>query len=240
MATEGKQRVGLATTAHYGRQIAWIGNVVVGKKYRQRHIGQRLVEHAIKYLSRMRVRHIALYSFKENFRFYRNLGFVQGAAFVRLRREPEARRLIFAKGTPFKALALSSVLSMDRKAFGADRRHLITCLLDAGTAWYLGFRIGPSGSYVVVKTYRDMNEIGPWVSFASDSRNLESLLRLVIDRSDRKPIEASCPVTNRQALRIMKKNHFHTIHKGRVMFYGQVARIGQPSAIVAHGFLDKG
>ena len=240
VATEGVRRVGLATTAHYGRTIAWIGNVVVKRKFRGKHIGQRLVEHAVNYLSKRRVKHIALYSFEENFQFYRDLGFLQGAWFLRLRREPERGRPTFTIETPSKPLTLSSMFALDRKAFGGDRHRLITTLLNEGSAWYFGYKGESSASYILVKKYHDMNEIGPWVSFASRSPELDLQLQLVMSRSGRKPIEISCPLTNTNALKIMKKHHFHEVSKGRTMFYKRMAKIGQPDAIVAHGFLDKG
>ena len=240
VAFDGHRRVGLATTTHYGRRVGWIGNVVVKRQYRQRHIGQQLVDRAVNYLSKARVEHIALYSFKENFQFYRKLGFVQGAGFVRLRRESEASNPITAIETSSRSLTLSSLLAMDRKAFGADRRRLITALLNGGHAWYLGYQTGRLASYAVVKNYDDVNEIGPWVSFGLGSQELDSQLQLVTGKSGRKPIEITCPLTNSRILRIMKSHRFHPINEGCVMFYEYIARIGQPRAIVAHGFLDKG
>jgi GNAT superfamily N-acetyltransferase len=240
VATEGHRRVGLATTTHYGNQIAWIGNVVVKKQYRQRHIGQQLVEHAVSYLQKGRVRHIALYSFKENFRFYRKLGFEQGPRFVRLRREHVSGPGLVVSRLLAEPLTLSSVLALDKRAFGANRRRLITVLLDSGFAWYLGYRIGSSASYMLVKTYDDMIEIGPWVSFGLKSSQLDSLLQLAIGKSGRKPIEIACPLTADSTIGIMNKRNFRAINEGRMMLYGERATIGDPKAIVAFGFLDKG
>ena len=239
VATEGRRRIGLATSAHYGRKVAWIGNVVVDRKYRGRRVGQLLVEHAVDYLSRGRIKHIALYSFEENYRFYKNLGFVEGARFVRMRREPVRLNRTFTIETS-ESLTLSSLLAMDKKAFGADRRRLITALLNEGSAWYFGYTARSRGSYVLVKKYRDMNEVGPWISFGLGSRELDLLLQFILSRSGRKPIEIACPVANTQALRTLKKNRFHVINEGRVMFYKRRARLGQCRAIIAQGFLDKG
>ena len=239
LATEGHRRIGLTTSTHYGKKIAWIGNVVVDRKYRGRHVGQKLVEHAVNYLSRGRLQHIALYSFEENYRFYRNLGFVQGAGFVRMRREPERPSRIFTIETS-KPLMLSSLLAMDKKAFGADRRRLISALLSGSSAWYFGYTTPSTESYVVVKRYRDMNEVGPWVSFGLGSRELDLLLQFIISRSGRKPIEIGCPTSNTRVLRVMKKHHFRVINEGRVLFYKRKARLGQPGTIIAQGFLDKG
>ncbi len=90
VAMENEKRVGIATTTSYGKQIAWIGNVVVEKSRRGRHIGQALVKHAIGYLEKKRVARVALYSFDENIEFYRKLGFKVGQRF----------RAIPTEGTP--------------------------------------------------------------------------------------------------------------------------------------------
>lgn len=240
VATEAGRRVGLATTTHYGRRIAWIGNVVVNRQCRGRHIGQGLIEHALNYLSDARIKHIALYCFKENVPFYRKLGFVDGPTFVRLRREPGASIPTPAVESSSMRPTLSLVLGMDRKAFGADRRRLIDALLSEGFAWYLGYQARASASYVLVKNYDDMNEIGPWVSLGLNSRELDSLLQLVINKSGQKPIEMTCPLASNPALEIFRKRRFYSINQGRMMFFKHIARVGQPRAIVAYGFLDKG
>ena len=239
VATVGRRRVGLVTTAHYGRRIAWIGNVVVKREYRKRHIGQQLVDRAVNYLIKNHAKHVALYCFKENVQFYRKLGFVQGARFVRLRREPKPFLSKLPVEAPFQPLNLPSVLAIDRKGFGADRHQLIRSLLNEGLAWYLSCHGASSASYLLVKNYEDMNEIGPWVSFGLNSGELNLLLQLVINKSARKPIEIACPIDSR-ALKILKKNGFHPTNEGRAMYFKHVARIGRPRAIVAHGFLDKG
>jgi len=45
---------------------------------------------------------------------------------------------------------------------------------------------------------------------------------------------------NDGAARILKKRNFRVINEGRVMFYRKEARIGEPNAVLAFGFLDKG
>jgi GNAT superfamily N-acetyltransferase len=240
IATNVTRRVGLATTTRYGKQIGWIGNVVVGKQYRHRHIGQQLVERAIQHLSENRVRHIALYSFKDNFQFYKKLGFVQGPAFSRLRLERQPFTDIVTNKSPIKPLALSSMLSMDRKAFGADRSRLLNLLLNSGYGWYLGYAAASSSSYLMVKKYEDMYELGPWVSFGLDPNELDSLLRIALATARGKPVELSCPLSNRNISRFTKNQKFRKTNEGRVMFYERIGEIGQPKAIVAFGFLDKG
>ena len=240
IAMEDARRVGLATTASYGRQVAWIGNVVVEKTRRGKHIGQALVRHAIGYLERTGVKRIALYCFDENVEFYRKLGFIQGSRFARFRRERQPIRDLASEPNADRTMKVSTLLSTDRKAFGADRARLLLDMLNSGAASYLGYSVGSRYSYLLAKHYEDMCELGPWISFGLRRTELESMLRLVENKTQSKPIEIACPLTNQEVLAILSKSHFQTIRKGRIMHYGRMSVIGRPKAIVAFGFLDKG
>jgi GNAT superfamily N-acetyltransferase len=240
VAMENARRAGLATTTSYGEQIAWIGNVVVEKSRRGKHIGQALVKHAIGYLKKTGVKRIALYSFDENIEFYRKLEFIQGPRFSRLRRERQPLRNEVSESGTRKPMTMPALLATDRKAFGADRARLLVDVLNSGAASYLGYSIRSKRSYLLAKDYEDMLELGPWISFGLRPAELESMLRLALNKAKDKPIEITCPLTNSKALTMLLKSHFQTINGGHVMCYRRFSKIGQPNAIVAFGFLDKG
>jgi ribosomal protein S18 acetylase RimI-like enzyme len=240
IAMENSSRVGLATTTSYGKQIAWIGNVVVEKSRRGKHIGQALVKHAIGYLEKTGVKRIALYSFDENIEYYRKLGFIQGPRFARFRRERQPLRDAVSESSARKTMTERSLLATDRKAFGADRARLLVDMLNSGAASYLGYSARPKRSYLLAKDYEDMRELGPWISFGLRLTELESMLRIVLNKTDSKPVEIACPLTSRSVLAMLSKFHFQTIKKGHVMGYRRLSKIGQPNAVVAFGFLDKG
>jgi len=240
VAMENEKRVGIATTTSYGTQIAWIGNVVVEKSRRGRHIGKALVKHAIGYLEKKRVARVALYSFDENIEFYRKLGFKAGQRFARFRRKGRPALRLSNEPRERKTMRRSAMLTMDRKAFGADRSRLVVNLLDSGAAHYLGYSAGPMRSYIIAKDYADMCELGPWVSFGLRRTELEAMLRLVLNTAKSKPIEIACPLTNRRILAMLSRFDFQTMKKGHMMCYRRLCKLGKPKAIVAYGFLDKG
>jgi len=239
VAIEGTRRVGVATTMRYGRQAAWIGNVVVSKRYRGMHIGQRLVEEAITHLRAKLVKHIALYAFENNLPFYRKLGFVDSAAFLQLHGQT---RSIRDERQPLRgeSLTLNEVFSLDRNAFGADRRELLDDIISSGDAWLQARKIGRSAAYILVKKYEGMYEIGPWVSLGLGSNDLDSFLVDAMGQLHDRRVEISCPLTHNAALKLLMRKGFRPINKGRVMFYEHVARIGNPKSVLALGFLDKG
>jgi len=240
VAMENAKRVGLATTISYGTQIAWIGNIVVAESRRGRHIGQSLVKHAIGYLGRKGVARVALYSFDENIEFYRKLGFKMGDRFARLRRK---MRPVFSSGSEPRdqgTMRRSAILAMDRKAFGANRSRLLVNVLDSGAGTYIGYSSGSRQSYILVKDYADMYELGPWISFGLRRAELEDMLRLILNTAKGKPVEIACPLKNRRILAILSRFDFTRINQGHVMCYRKLSELGKPKTVVAYGFLDKG
>jgi ribosomal protein S18 acetylase RimI-like enzyme len=240
IATEGKRRIGLATTASYGRKIAWIGNVVVKKQYRGKHVGQLLVTNAVNYLHEKRVKHVALYCFDENVEFYKNLGFLKGTRFGRMRRELHPISEEPRKFDSYRSLALPEILTLDEKAFGADRSSVILDLLRSKAASVLSVARGQARSYLLTKDYEDMYELGPWTSVQVSRPALEYLLSQSLARANRKAVEVSAPLRNVQAIAMLRRNDFRITKTGRSMFLDEIPRIGSPATILALGFLDKG
>lgn len=241
IASDGPKKVGLITTTSYGRKLAWIGNVIVDRDHRGRYIGRILVQHAIKYLQGTRIKHIALYCFDENVKFYRRLGFVRYASFVRLRRRPKPLRPTASSTYPLRALPLRGVFSADRIAFGADRSRLIRRVLGTKAGWYVGFSNHTSASsYLLVKEYKEMYELGPWVCIKPPRAQPKEMLDMVIAKTEGKPIEVSCLRDNRKAYKLLRKRGFQVTNHGYRMYLGKIPRIGKPAANYALGFMDKG
>ena len=240
IANEGSRKVGIITTTRYGRKLGWIGNVIVDRKHRGKRIGHSLVLEAVACLQQSKVEHIGLYCFNENVKFYRRLGFVCDAPFVRLRREQKQfRSSPLARGA-YQRLPLRSVLASDKKGFGADRATLIRKLLRTKTAWYLGFSNGPNASsYLLVKEFKDMFELGPWICIDPPNGQPREMLSIALDRTTGKPTEASC-FQHHPAFALLRKDGFRTMRKGYRMFLGKTPRLGRPQANYALGFLDKG
>jgi len=239
-ATDGTKRLGLMTTTSYGKKLAWVGNVIVDKRYRGKHVGCILVQHAVHYLRRLGIKHIALYCFDENVKFYRNLGFVLDVPFVRLRRKPRPVHPPVSLFKPQGSLSLKALLSTDKEAFGANRSKLIRMVLRTKSGWYDGFSRGPSTAYFLVKVYRDMYEFGPWICIRPRRNEPREMLRWFLSKTAKKTIEVTCLRANRSALNLLKSHGFQVIHEGYRMYFAKIPRIGDPKANFALGFLDKG
>jgi len=235
IAAKGSRRVGLITTTRYGRKLAWIGNVIVDRNYRRAHIGRFLVQIALEHLQKSNVKHIALYCFDENVKFYRRLGFIRDAPFVRLRGKSTRAAPTSLAHLGHRGLPLGGVLSLDRIAFGADRSQLIRMVLRSKSGWYLS----SSKSYLLVKESKEMYEIGPWVCSKQPKAQASEMLDLALRVTGGKPIEVSC-LRNHQAYGLFKKHGFRVMSHGYRMYLSRIARIGDPAASFALGFLDKG
>lgn len=241
IAYDGSTRLGLTTATIYGRKLAWIGNVIVDKNHRGKHVGQSLVRHVVSSLQKSRAKHIALYCFREHEKFYENLGFVKDRPFLRLRRN--ARKAEYPKNPiHFRRLpSLSRVIAADKEAFGADRSKLIRAVLAEKAGWYLGSSRGISStSYLMVKEYSEDCEFGPWICINPLRDDPSEMIARALTMIRSVPVEISCLRENRTALETLKTNGFRTIREGYRMFFGEKARIGNDSLQYALGFLDKG
>lgn len=241
IAFDGTQKLGLATSTSYGKKLAWIGNVVVDRNYRGRAIGRRLVEHTIRYLKRRRVRHVALYCFEKNRLFYERLGFVRETAFVRLKRNGQRANFLIDTRSYDHTPRLNQLLTIDRRAFGADRSKLIRLV----TGEKIGFWIVPLNdsefnSYMMVRKYEDMCEFGPWSAVKPRRNELREMLRKALNEANGRPVEISSLRSNRMVLGLLQDHGFWILRHGYRMFYGERPHIGDNRAQCALGFLDKG
>jgi hypothetical protein len=194
------------------------------------------------YLQQSKVEHIALYCFNNNVMFYRKLGFVSDAPFARLRRKPQPLLSVRPANASaaYERLPLLSLLASDKKAFGADRAKLIRRLLRTKTAWYYGMSNGPtSSSYLLVKRFKDMFELGPWVCINPPKGQPREMLALALSKTAGKPVEVSC-LRHHPAFALLRKNGFQRMSDGYRMFFGKVPRFQRQEANYALGFLDKG
>jgi ribosomal protein S18 acetylase RimI-like enzyme len=241
LAFSGRRKLGLTTTTSYGREAAWIGNVVVEKSYRGKHIGASLVEQAVGYLLKSGVKRIVLYCFDENVVFYRNLGFEKDVRFARLRRKKHTSSPTSAIIKRLHPPPITRILSADKKAFGADRSKLIRLLLRERIGWYVGAtHDSASVSYLFVKQYEDMCEFGPWVCIKPQKGDPRRLLDVALSEAGERPIEITCLLGHRNELALLKRNGFRITNRGYRMRLGKRHTVGDDRAQCALGFLDKG
>jgi len=238
VAREGNSRVGMITSITYGKDLGWIGNVIVDKRYRRKHIGRRLMQYTVEHLKSIHVKHIGLYCFENNVEFYKKLGFVAMVHFVRLRRPRKPMKT--SEHETRKRPSLSALVNMDRKAFGADRSKLIRSWIAEKSATYFGFTNQEKSAFLFVKSYSDMFDLGPGAAFNASNEDLSELLTESIGYACRRPIEVSCLAQNRRMLRLLGESGFRTINRGFRMYLNHDPRLGVDKSAILIGFPDKG
>ncbi len=229
--------IGFTTTISYGRNLAWIGNVVVDRRRRGAGVGTSLVQSAVRHLLRSRVKRIGLNAYLENRSMYERLNFRTINGFVKLSITRQTRKPAREnEEVPFR-----QILRLDRRVFGADRRRLLRHLLrDFRKSWTWILKGAEVSGYSVVKQYQDSSEIGPSISEQINRDEIATLLESSIALASKWPLELSVPESNQVALETATRLGFRVVRKGLVMSYADLGTIAVSPAIIAFGFLDKG
>jgi ribosomal protein S18 acetylase RimI-like enzyme len=241
VAYDGIRKLGITTTTAYGKKLAWIGNVIVHRNYRRRHIGRALVGQATLHLQKTGVQHIALYCYKEQMSFYEKLGFVRDKPFLRLRRNAANVGHLGKESNLQRPPLMVKLLAADMQAFGADRSKLIRAVLADDAGWILGSSRGISSiCYLMVKESTDECELGPWICLHPSRGEPSRMIRQALIRVGNVPAEVGCLLANRPAMRTLRMNGFRVIRQGYRMFFQERTKIGDDNAQYGLGFLDKG
>jgi GNAT superfamily N-acetyltransferase len=138
---------GSATAVCFGKELAWIGMVLVLPEFRRRGIARALMEHALRYLEERRIACIKLDATDMGRPLYAQLGFEDETPIERWGLVPPEETLA-PPGEPLDDP--SGIAELDRRAFGADRLSLLRLLGEAfpGQAWSApgAFLMGRPGS----------------------------------------------------------------------------------------------
>ena len=237
VATMDGGLIGFTAAIAYGKNIGWIGDVVVNRKDRGAGIGSSLVQSAVKHLLRLHVKSIGLYSYPENEGMYKRLGFETTDGFATLSIPHGAEN--FRRG--IGRVPFYEILRLDKRAFGANRGRLLRCLRrEFPRCWaWITSNAGVSG-YSLVKEYQDSSEIGPLVCEPMDHEYVGTLLRSSIALTNKWPLEMSVPESHSTVTESADRLGFRFERKGVVMSYAALEPVVIGPAIGAFGFLDKG
>jgi len=119
--------VGAVTTSTYGRELAWIGMMLVAPEHRRRGIATRLLSAALDYLRATGVAAIKLDATPAGRPIYEALGFVREGVIERWETIAQARIVNGAKSLDVEIR--QQIHALDRFAFGADRARLLDALI---------------------------------------------------------------------------------------------------------------
>jgi GNAT superfamily N-acetyltransferase len=220
--------VGTVATITYEDRFAWIGMVIVDKRYRGRGIGTTLLQHAVRYLDSRNIPTMKLDATPQGKPLYEKLGFVEEYDIERWMLKRAPRGNVRGNGP----IDIEDVLSMDRNVFGADRGRLLRSLVEAAPDFVLVERSeeGIPG-YVFGRHGSRADHLGPWVALGKDPA--ARLLHKFLGRSGRELIFVDCPADHPWSVKLVMAHGFEVERRLTRMFRGTNRYPGRPDLVCA-------
>jgi ribosomal protein S18 acetylase RimI-like enzyme len=242
-AASGGRLVGTVTTTAYGRELAWVGMVLVDPSFRRRGIASRLMEAALSHLDGEGVETIKLDATPDGRHVYERLGFEDELTIERW--SGRGRNGAFSKeaggesvrgGAACSAVdpaRLDEILELDRAAFGADRARLVEAL--AAQALASAFAGGGPGGgedgYALARAGSAADYVGPLV--AHDPERAALLLDHVLARLAGRPVYLDANTRFESATRSLAERGFRKQRELIRMRRGAETSAGTSPAVFA-------
>jgi ribosomal protein S18 acetylase RimI-like enzyme len=180
VALADAKRVGITTTAHFGK-IGCIGNVIVDAQYRSKGIGVKLVKEATRYLSDKYASTIALYAYQNTVEFYEKMGFKADYHLIRFTGEGRKDQETYEKARAMTQRDLEEAIRMDKACMNWNRERLLRRkFAESGNLCYAARQNGKLVGFVMADQYRQ--EIGPLICRPNCDGEAISLLKTVLGK----------------------------------------------------------
>ena len=238
IAEENGQRIGMIVALPY-RTTGFLGELIVRKDARGKMVGPRLFHHAIQYLQDRGIDSIYLDGVEAATPYYAHVGFRRICRSLRFIGPIEGRA--HSSVRPMRAQDLDAVLSMDREAFGDDRRFFLEwkwsrypayCKVLESENRIAGYIFGMRGRGIVCA--------GPWVVHESVQRPVDLLESLALETGETE-IRIGVLENNKRALQAVRAiPSLRTQHAIWRMVLGESDRLGASEVCWAIGSPAKG
>ena len=210
-AFSGERLIGTVTTTSYGKDLAWIGMMLVHPELRRRGIATALMRQSISYLSDHDVECIKLDATPEGQFVYEQLGFVAEWKFHRWERSADQPSQTIRPNQA--GSQMGQIEQVDRVAFGADRSVFLK-LLQEGS-----FTISNDEGFGMIRSGRRASYLGPVTTETTESA--ERIIRGLVDPMTGR-IFWDIPGPNITAQQLAKQLGFHPIRELTRMALGQM------------------
>lgn len=210
---------GVATTTIYGREVAWIGTVLVHPDYRRAGIGRALVQQCLDYLRARRISTIKLDATPLGQKVYEPLGFRVETTLTRWEREPGSRQA-FPRGplTQCEISDLPDMEAFDAKAFGVRRGPLLAALASQSRVILRRSPDGAVRGFGMVRPGSRARYLGPLS--AVDPFCAEEIARGLIEESGDEPFFWDLPDRNQSGVALAERLGFKAQRNLTRMFLG--------------------
>ena len=203
--------VGTATTTVYGRELAWIGMVLVHPDFRRRGIGRMLLDHCTAHLNGLGVRCLKLDATPLGKKIYDSLGFKDEWTLSRWEcpgpNPPRSSLPLSAEIRGWRESDLPAIVDLDRAAFGVRRERLLRALVQQSRKVLVVE--SPTGSVTGCGCLRDGSRafyLGPVMAAAWPDAAL--LLPALMAGAGDEPIYWDIPEDTREAIQWAEAHGF--------------------------------
>lgn len=216
---------GTATTTTYGKELAWIGMVLVHPDFRRRGIGTSLLERAIRHLREERgVTCVRLDATPEGKPLYEGLGFRSEWGLRRWVKE--VRESSPNPSPPSTGKFSEPSLELDLAAFGANRFELLQSLQQGSS----GCVILEEGGFGLMRPGERANYLGP-VTVATPAEAERIVSNLLESCAPGATVFWDIPDPNEAAIRLAERWGFRPVRVLTRMWLGERAIQQDPLAI---------
>jgi GNAT superfamily N-acetyltransferase len=214
--------LGTATTTSYGKDLAWIGMVLVHPEHRRRGIGRALLRHCLKHLDANGVSCVKLDATPLGKTVYDQLDFHDEWSLTRWHTDKRDGEALFEAGfselTPWSKQMASWVDELDMAAFGVSRRRMLEALRgQSRSAFVIGGEL--NRGYGMLRDGARASYLGPVVASSPDAGL--PLVRHLIASSPQKPIFWDIPDANAPAVALARELGFSPQRPLMRMFRGE-------------------
>jgi len=217
---KGKQ-VGTVTTTKY-RHFGWVGMLLVKEEFRRKRIGTSLMKFAIQYLFGNGLYSVRLEADPPGLPLYRKLNFQTECDSLRWYRE--GAQVSKPKGVRFATEDdIKLNFPLDRRAFGDDRRHLLSLFFES-SLFTLVIDDAPESGLLMARVSSNGTFFGPFIAERIDVA--EKLLQAGLSHQKNQRILVGVPSTHQNAISLLSQYGFVCKNALSRMFLGKRPKKG--------------
>lgn len=227
-AVSGDHLIGTVTTIRYGRELAWIGYMLVDVAHRRRGVGRLLMRVALAKLAEHGVERVMLDASESGQPLYGKFGF---RALHTVSNWMGIPSLPHADCPKLTADRLPAVAAYDLPRFGADRsRVLFRLATEFPDLARVGLdRDGAVRGYILGCRRQNVITIGPWLH--EDVQGAALLLGSMPRSCGGRPLLVGVPDVNAGAAEILKAAGLERISAETRMILGDAEPPGRPELV---------
>jgi len=236
VALQGATKVGITTTAHFGR-VGWIGNVIVDSRYRGKGIGVELVKHAVDYLTKKSATTTGLYAYMDTVAFYEKLGFKADSSFVHLVGYGTSFDFDRERVKRMTPKDLEDAISLDKSCMGWNRERLLrTIFKDSNDLCYIARDQDRLLGFIMADWYRQ--EVGPCVFRPESAEVAVNLLKAVLSQLNKREVRIGVSENRAEIIKALKKMNFTEEFRVVRMYWGKL--LEDTDCLLAMESLERG